>query len=238
MVNKHLLNALVLGLLTVGWALATTVAGAPSPGIARRVPQAPGDLDPSFGRGGIVTATYGLYSSADGLTAQPDGRLVLIGASSLPGSVDWLITRSTSTGAPDPTFDGDGVVTTDFNGGFDSARAGLVQSDGRILVVGSAALNASNPVTPTLALARYLPNGTLDPTFGTGGKVTTRVGPNSRDASYDVALTADNKIVTVGWTSTGGQAVWLLARYLPDGTLDPTFGTGGLVQLGSIESMV
>jgi uncharacterized delta-60 repeat protein len=70
---------------------------------------------------------------------------------------------------------------------------------------------------------RYLPDGSLDPTFGTGGLVTTDFG--GIDRGFALVLQPDGKLVAAGFS--GGD--FALARYLPDGSLDPMFGTGGLV---------
>jgi uncharacterized delta-60 repeat protein len=71
--------------------------------------------------------------------------------------------------------------------------------------------------------------GDLDPSFGTGGTVTTAFGTSGTSA-YAIALQGDGKIVAAG--GTGLQDAFALARYNPDGSLDKTFGTGGLVMTG------
>src|SRR6266545_4634450 len=76
-------------------------------------------------------------------------------------------------------------------------------------------------------------DGMLDTSFGTGGKVTTAIGPGSRrDRAHDVAVLNDGKIVVAGFADMGpdaGQRNFMLARYNPDGSLDGTFGSGGIV---------
>ena len=84
-----------------------------------------------------------------------------------------------------------------------------------------------------VALARFNSDGMLDTSFGTGGKVTTAIGPGSRrDRAHDVAVLNDGKIVVAGFADMGpdaGQRNFMLARYNPDGSLDGTFGSGGIV---------
>jgi uncharacterized delta-60 repeat protein len=123
--------------------------------------------------------------------------------------------------ALDPSFGTGGVVTTPFAGNnaipFDLA----IDAQSRIVVVGE----AQSP--HVIALARYLSNGSLDPTFGGGtGKVTTPSGTSAR--ADGVAIQADGSIVVAGSDLVGGNSEVLVARYLPSGTLDPGFASGGI----------
>src|SRR5262249_36161184 len=124
-------------------------------------------------------------------------------------------------GRLDSTFGVDGKVITDFgSGGDDFARAIAIQSDGRIVAAGQ----SSNGTDDDVALARYNVDGTLDTSFGIDGLVTY---PAAFDqTAYSVDVTSDGRIVVgAGWTLGGAY----LLRYQPDGTLDPTFGQGGVV---------
>jgi uncharacterized delta-60 repeat protein len=125
-------------------------------------------------------------------------------------------------GGLDATFGGDGKVTTNFTTGFDGANAMAVQADGKIVAAGEAAVSGG-----AFALARYNPDGRLDETFGDDGKVTTNFTRRS-DRAFGVAIQADGKIVAAG-EAAGGGGEFALARYNPDGTLDPTFGGDGRV---------
>ena len=126
-------------------------------------------------------------------------------------------------GDPDSGLDGDGQVTTDFGSG-DFAEDVAVQEDGKIVVVGGTYV--SNNLD--FALVRYNPNGTLDATFGSGGKVTTPVGP-SDDRAWALAIGPDGKIVVAGQAQNGTNGDFALARYNPNGTLDNTFDGDGKV---------
>jgi len=75
------------------------------------------------------------------------------------------------------------------------------------------------------ALARFLPNGALDPSFGGGGFVTTNFG--GVDEANAILLQPDGKIVLAGTTSNGGD--FALVRYASDGSPDPGFGSSSLV---------
>lgn len=79
------------------------------------------------------------------------------------------------------------------------------------------------------AVARYNPDGTLDPTFGSGGKVTTDFS-GGFDLANGIAVQPNGKIVLSGWAQNiSGKFDFGLARYNPNGSLDPTFGSAGMV---------
>src|SRR5688572_8110916 len=94
------------------------------------------------------------------------------------------------------------------------------------LVTMIAMLTVSGPGAHTAEAA----DGDLDPTFGNNGRVVTNFGGIAADLANDVALQADGRVVVVGeTTSLGTDSDFGLARYNADGTLDSTFGRGGLV---------
>ncbi|WP_235610489.1 NPCBM/NEW2 domain-containing protein [Deinococcus aerius] len=117
-------------------------------------------------------------------------------------------------------------VTTDF-GGPDAAYAIARQPDGKVVVVGQSGNN--------FAAARYNPDLTLDTGFGTGGKVITDLGSLGLEAAYAVAVQGDGRIVAAGTTvqpvpeGTPSSNDLAVVRYNANGTLDSTFGTGGVV---------
>jgi uncharacterized delta-60 repeat protein len=140
-----------------------------------------------------------------------------------------LVLAAIALAAPadlDPTFDGDGKVTTPF-GNFttDESLAVAVQSDGKIIAAGYTAVG---PANDDFALARYNADGSLDTTFGTGGKVVTAFG-SGRDSARGVALQADGKIVAAGRAFDGLTLNFAVARYNSDGTLDTSFDSDGKV---------
>ncbi len=124
-----------------------------------------------------------------------------------------------------PTFNaGNGNVTTTIGHGDDWARAMAVQNDGKIVVAGY----ASNGSNDDFAVARYNVDGTLDTSFGTGGKTTIGVG-SSVDQAYDIKIQADGKIVIAGNSYTGSNGDFALVRLNGDGSLDSSFGVMGEV---------
>src|SRR6185503_13334965 len=152
----------------------------------------------------------------EGIVAQGDGKLVLVGRRGVAGTADTVgvVQRRNADGTPDVTFGGgDGEVTTDPGQGCIYYAVGL-QSDGRIVVAGTQ--------NGDFYLARYDVAGNLDGSFGSNGRAVSDFG-SPGDAAYGLAVGTDDKVV-VGGTSADHFA---FARYLPGGTLDPTFGQGG-----------
>ncbi len=127
-------------------------------------------------------------------------------------------------GSLDPTFDGDGIVTTAIGSSHDIAQAVAVQANGKIVAAGGTIINFSYD----FALARYNTDGSLDASFGNGGLVITAVA-SGNDQADAVALQADGKIVTAGYAYNGSISYFALARYNTDGSLDTSFDTDGIV---------
>ncbi len=123
----------------------------------------------------------------------------------------------------DTSFGSSGVAVTDFDGLEDTAQSVAIQPDGKIIALGHSQLN----YIARFALARYNIDGSLDQTFGNGGKVITTF-PFLENAAYSVNLQNDGKIVAAGHTGLGGGPV-SFARYHHDGSLDTTFGSNGKV---------
>ncbi|MEV6839365.1 calcium-binding protein [Streptomyces sp. NPDC051133] len=192
---------------------------------------APGALDPSFAGDGTVLTDFGHDDQAEDVAVQPDGRIVSVGASADGSAVesDWALTRHNADGSLDPSFGGDGRVTTPINNmippeqlQWGEAHAVALQSDGKIVVVGGSWRAYEDCCW--FVVARYNADGTLDTTFGGGdGRVFTDFG--EPEEAEDVAIQPDGKIVAAGYV--GGEAA--VARYNPDGSLDTTFGGDGMV---------
>jgi uncharacterized delta-60 repeat protein len=188
---------------------------------------ADGSLDPTFGSGGLVTTDFGYKDWIEDVAIQTDGKIVVAGTSQTgPHYGYFAIARYNNDGSLDTTFDGDGMVTTGFDDGWnDFGRAVAIQNDGKIVVVGE----DGNIAETDLALARYNSDGSLDTTFSGDGKVITAIG-SFYDVPFDVIIQPDGKIVLAGYAQKAYD-VWdfALARYNSDGSLDASFGTGGKV---------
>lgn len=192
-----------------------------------------GSLDTSFGTGGqVLTTLVGYYDLAHGVAAQSDGKIVAAGYSLNIGlfTSDFAVMRYLPHGTLDSSFGGTGKVTTSIAGGFDQGYALVIQPDGRIVVAGSGQVASDT----NFALVRYNTDGSLDPTFGTFGRVSTDFGSAAPSYVHGVALQPDGRIVAAGVMVVSGVGYMALTRYLPNGTLDSSFGTNGKViaQLG------
>ena len=182
-----------------------------------------GALDPTFSGDGIVTTAIGSSGGLGHVVIQPDGKIVVAGTAD-DSDDDFLLLRYKADGTLDTTFGTGGIVTTDIVGGRDTGESVALQTDGKIVVAGSSWTGSTND----FALLRYEADGTLDTTFGTGGKVTTAIGSGS-DFGLSVAMQSDGKIVVAGWSDNGSDDDVALLRYTVNGTLDPTFGGDGIV---------
>jgi uncharacterized delta-60 repeat protein len=182
-----------------------------------------GSLDTSFGSGGIVQTPSGTGGSRlEAMALQPDGKIVAAG-SAYNGSQDVVaLARYSANGSLDTTFGSGGIVTTPV-GTSASALAVAFQGNGQIVAAGLANNGSQNAIT----IARYDADGSLDAGFGSSGIVTTPVG--SAAGARSLVLQPDGKIVAVGGAYNGDSGEFALARYNADGSLDPTFGAGGLV---------
>ena len=190
----------------------------------------PGDVDTSFG-GGINVIPVGLTDDSDARVAvQSDGKVLVTGFAvpTAASGTEFFLLRTLRDGGLDASFGTGGKVYTGFNNGAasDEAQAVAVQADGKILVAGASDQGATGY---DFALARYNADGSLDASFGTGGRVVTAFGPQS-DKAYAVLVQPDGKILVGGESvqaTTGGD--FALARYNADGSLDASFGQGGKV---------
>jgi uncharacterized delta-60 repeat protein len=187
--------------------------------------------------GGGVQSNYdfsGFDDEAFAIVLQPDGKTLLAGQSrNSLGNDDFALLRFDEnqpfSNFLDLSFGTGGKVTVDFAGLQDQAKAMVLQPDGKILVAGNTytSLNKND-----FAVARFNANGTLDSSFGTGGKVKVDFG-GRYDFAKAMALQPDGKIVLAGTTSgpTPTSSDFGLARLMPNGTLDSGFGLNGLATL-------
>jgi uncharacterized delta-60 repeat protein len=166
--------------------------------------KANGALDPGFGSGGHVTTAMDPRLRAGRLVLQPDGKIV--------GGGDITLARYNPDGSLDPSFGSGGMVTV---GSLDDLA---LQPNGGIVALTSA--------WPDSYLARYRSDGSLDENFGEDGSLRTPFSANG------IATQSDDKILVAGGTGCGDGVsdVFAVARYTTDGSLDPDFGTGGIVK--------
>lgn len=190
---------------------------------------ADGSPDSSFGVNGVVVQPEREFITFYAVAIQPDGKIVAVGeASSLLTSLDFVVARYNTDGTLDTTFDSDGFAITNFFASTnlpDVARAVSIQSDGKI-VVGGTASNTSNESGNRFAVARFNADGSLDTTFDGDGKVTTLVF--TRDQIHSLAIQPDGKIVAAGFTGLT-DVQFALVRYNSDGSLDTSFDGDGRI---------
>ncbi|HEX8744577.1 MAG TPA: PKD domain-containing protein [Thermoleophilaceae bacterium] len=198
----------------------------------------PGDLDTSFHSTGFAYTEFpGGDAEAAEMAIQDDGKIVVAGSD---GRQRFAVARYDPDGTLDETFGTGGLVTTPMgNGGPSPFGVGVVgtavgiQDDDKIVVGGTARVQGAPPCCSGggFALARYLPNGTLDPAFGTGGRVHTHIKTLGDDFCSGEGINAlalhGDTIYASGAKLCEGQSGAYVARYLSNGSLDPTYGPGG-----------
>jgi len=186
---------------------------------------ADGDLDTSFDTDGIQTTSIGsVQDIAYSVAIQSDGKIVAAGYSHNGSNNDFAVVRYSTDGSLDTTFGTAGKVITAIGSGIDVANYVVVQSDGKIVVAGYSH-NGSNV---DFAVVRYNTDGSLDTSFGTGGKVTTAVG-SSNDTGRSVVMQSDGKIIVVGSSENSTDTDFAVVRYNTNGSLDTTFSSDGKV---------
>lgn len=176
---------------------------------------APGDLDPSFGNGGIADTGLNQDVSLFDLAAQAEGKILAVGSElDRTFAVQFLVAaRYTSTGSPDPSFAGDGVFRLDEQ--VSEAEAVTVQPDGKIVIAGFVVDGLLRPL-----VVRLNPDGSLDSTFDGDGKL---VWNSCAGSGIGVDLQQNGKIVASGKN--------VLGRFNPDGSPDLGFGNNGQASL-------
>jgi uncharacterized delta-60 repeat protein len=190
---------------------------------------ASGDLDTTFGGDGKVMTNFTRgRDPAFSVAIQADGKIVAVGTANSRGTdARFALARYEVNGTLDPTFGGDGKVTTNITPGDDRADELAIQSDGKIVVAGTADYFSNRA---RLALVRYGSNGSRDATFGGDGLVTTQLTPTF-DGAFGVAIQSDMDIVAAGQAGGGDAGRVGVVRYDTAGAKDSTFGGGDGVVL-------
>ena len=180
-----------------------------------------GALDTSFSGDGIHAFDLGA-SNRDRLKAmalQSNGKIVVGGFND---TKDWGLARLNTDGSMDTSFGGgDGITITDFGGDGDKAFDLVIESDGKIVMVGES--NAGSSLD--FAIARYTTAGVLDTSFSGDGKVLVDIektngggGDGYDDAALGAAIAANGNIIVGGYTRGGGDADWATAMIVSSST--------------------
>lgn len=182
-----------------------------------------GTLDREFNRHGMVLLPAASGGAIQALALQADGSIVAGGYAENGLDRDFALIRLRPDGSLDRRFGNQGLVITPVGNGDDEIVALAVDHQGAVLVTGTVSGTAGDVV----ALARYRPDGRLDPEFGARGMILSGVG---REAlAQDLLVREDGRLLVVGSYRDGSQTGVLLAGFLPDGQPDSDFGTRGLV---------
>lgn len=204
---------------------------------------ADGTLDRSFGTDGVATTGIDIGCGACTTAAlDAQGRIVLTGTTGRisptppPGDYSglrWAVVRLTAGGARDTSF-GDGGITTLAPAGASGFNVAVLP-DGRIV---SEAQQVVQLATSHLLLARLLPDGSLDPSFGGGGPVQTELA-----TGFPMLAGADGSVLVAGHQQgmttppyTPGTAE--VVRYTASGAKDPSFATNGLTAAGDVQQLL
>ena len=192
-----------------------------------------GSLDTSFsGDGKVVTEFFGWVDIVTSVTTQSDGKILAAGVTHNLNSgfysSDFALVRYSINGSLDTSFGSFGKVVTDFFGEWDGGESVAIQSDGKIVVAGT----ASDDKNGDFAIVRYNIDGSFDTNFGSGGKVTTDFF-GSFDIGNDISIQSNGKIIVTGRADNDPSLLTdiSLARYNTNGSLDTVFGIGGKVVL-------
>jgi len=181
-------------------------------------------VDPSFGGSGSVTTTVGDASTGVRILTQTDDAIVVAGYSVASGNTDALLLRYLPGGTLDPAFGGgDGIATSDF-GGQDVLQALARQADGAYVVAGYTSSDTG------FLVARYLADGTLDPSFGGGDGWTVVPVGSFHDEAHDVLVLPTGEIVVAGFsgqTASLSNTQWAVVQLTASATLTAASAPAG-----------
>ncbi len=205
-----------------------------------------GSVDTSFS-GGIVQVQVGINDQINAMALDASERIVAIGYTNVVGvHQNLVVIRLTKDGLLDTTFGNGGIVDTPIAAiasppaahgdgtaivPIEFPRGVAIQSDGKIVIAsfGKNDAAAATPPPYRMDVLRLTANGAIDTSFnGTGAQLVT-FPSSTQDRGYAIAIQSDGKIVVSGDSRIGGSLQFALARFKTDGTLDGTFGSGGLV---------
>lgn len=177
-----------------------------------------GSIDSAFGNNGFTMIDYDAIDEANAIALQSDGKIVFAGYSDAdtPSGIVFLVGRFNNDGTVDSTFGSNGRVATNFGDGNEFATGVCIQPDGKIIATGFSGNGSQGEI---VVMARYNSNGSLDTSFGAGGKTNVEGGYRA----HGCALLPDGRLL-VGCAINGDLGV---IRCHPDGSLDIAFGIGG-----------
>ncbi|HXG68362.1 MAG TPA: delta-60 repeat domain-containing protein [Blastocatellia bacterium] len=207
-----MLRILIVALAIGSWPLSLSIQGDRT------------HLDQTFGTNGKVTTGFSrLRDVATSIAIQTDGKILVAGIADTGSATasDFAVARYNINGTLDPAFGQRGKVLIDFMQNEDRCYALGIQNDGKIITAGSVVIGGYFD----FGVARHNTDGSVDASFGSNGKARIDFGGPVEEA-YALALQPDGKIIIAGTS----QRDFALSRLNADGTLDGTFGSGGVIR--------
>jgi uncharacterized delta-60 repeat protein len=184
---------------------------------------ADGSVDTAFGVNGLAKlAINGEYDEVRSVMVQPDGKIVLAGLAHVGANRDFAVARLNADGSADTSFNGNGKLVVAIGDGQDQANAAALAPDGKIVLVGRSLVATGNR---DMSAIRVNQDGTLDTSFGSGGKMML-AAPATDDYAVAVKVQADGKVL-IGGQFSGDAGGTMLVRLGADGALDSSWGDGG-----------
>jgi uncharacterized delta-60 repeat protein len=170
-----------------------------------------GTVDTTFGTAGVTTIDFSAATdSVRNIIALPDDSILLAGTTDSGSAARFAVSKVTSSGILDTTFGISGKVTVTFGGTWEWLGSMDVNSSGKIVLGGYTDVNGNDDA----ALVQLLPNGTVDTSFGTAGKIVNN-WPATRDCVYVVKYQSDGRLLAAGETDllTPSSRNFLILKY-------------------------
>ena len=188
---------------------------------------ADGQPDSTFGVNGIVV--YNVSFSSSGPILMPDRTMILGGTGYMGTGEGWeyMLMHCDSSGTPEGTFGNNGFAAINLNNNNAYCSAIAVQCDGKIVAAGSSTLSNTNF---QFTILRYNADGSIDNSFGNHGIVLTTFPHTIESNAICLGLHDDGRITVAGYLVESDTFSLGLAQYLNDGSLDPSFGNGGILE--------
>ena len=205
-----------------------------------------GNLDSSFGTNGRTITDLGADDQSGCIALQPDGKIIIGGDQNPLGggfNTVFAMARYTTNGVLDESFGNNGIVLQDFTDYTDIINSIALQSDGKIIAAGQVNGNYDY-IHEYMAAARFNTDGSLDESFGSNGLVEAKYKPNYPTNGASVLVQPDDKIILGGNDAyDGGDSSiqdFFIERFLPDGSVDDSYGTNGQVttDMGAYDQIV
>jgi uncharacterized delta-60 repeat protein len=187
-----------------------------------------GQLDPTFGNGGIVTTAINVFGNAtlNAAALQSDGKVVAAGINYGIDNTGFAIARFFQNGSLDYTFGTNGIIRVKYFSRSDAeALSVAIQSDGKIIVGGYSQFEPRSSYS-FFIIARYQPNGAVDSSFATDG-VAYIYFHYLKNEAHSLVIQPDGKIIAAGVSNNGSVDLFAVARLNTNGDVDSTFGING-----------